>query len=178
MKKFILVLFSLGFLSVASADVNVRLDPLGPLVGSYGVDVDFPVSSSWTLGPALRYLHRKDGDFDVSGYGLGIRGNYWFNGNVFTQGWYFGPLLQYIGVSVEDKHDDYDLEGSANGAGLTAFFGYQWMWESFNINLGAGPALYTVNNVKVEDKDADEKRNYRGYSGAGLALEFTLGWKF
>jgi hypothetical protein len=176
-KLFFGLLFTFGCVSLVNADVNVRLDPIGPLIGQYGVDVDFPISSAWTLGPSLKYLNREDGDFDVSGYSVGVRGNYWFNGEVLTQGWYFGPLLQYIGVSVEDNSDGSDLEGSANGAGLTAFFGYQWMWESFNINLGAGPALYTVNDIEVDDGDGN-KEEYRGYSGVGLALEFSLGWKF
>ena len=175
--KFLIIILTFGFMSISQAEVNVRVDPISPLVGTFGVEVDFPISTAWTIGPALRYINRTDGDFDVSGYGIGLRGNYWFNGSVLTQGWYFGPLLQFIGAKVEDTTDGSKLEGSASGAGVTAFFGYQWMWEQFNINLGAGPSFYSLNTIKVDDGEGNS-RNYNGYNSIGIGLEFSLGWKF
>lgn len=176
MKKLLAILM-FAFCLTAQAEINVRVSPLGLLTGYLGAEVDIPVSSAWTLGPELKFLSTSDGDYDVTGYSLGIRGNYWFNGSVFTQGWYFGPLLQMIGVKVEDDSGTTNLKGDATGVGATGFFGYQWMWQTFNINLGAGPALYTVNKVTVKDSNGN-RETYSGYSGLGLALEFTLGWKF
>jgi hypothetical protein len=177
LKKFVfLALLAIGITTV-KADVNLRIDPLAPLVGMVGIELDFPISKSWTLGPQLRFLSREDSDFDVTGYGLGLRANYWFNRPVFTQGWYFGPSINFVSVNVKDDSGASTLEGDANGLGLTAIFGYQWMWDSFNINLGLGPSFVTVNKITIKDKSGN-RDHYNGFSGVNLALEFTLGWKF
>lgn len=170
-------LLLIGLLPVAQAQVNVRVDALGPLIGSYGVEVDIPISSAWTIGPSVRILSRSDGNFDVSGYGAGVRANYWLKGAVFTEGWYVGPLVQFIKVEVEDTSSGSSLEGDATGANITGFFGYQWMWEQFNLNFGAGPSYYTVNDITVKDGDGN-RRNYGSFTGIGIGLEFNLGWKF
>lgn len=178
MAKFFIALFLvIGFSPVSKADVNVRVDPLSALIGLFSVDVDIPISQAWTLGPTARFMDRTDGDFDVSAYGFGVRANYWFEDAVFTQGWYFGPSVQYVSVSVEDNESTTNLKGDATGVALIGIFGYQWMWESFNINLGIGPAYYSISKITAKDNQGNSDE-YKGYNGAGLSLEFSLGWKF
>jgi hypothetical protein len=71
------------------------------------------------------------------------------------------------------------LTGEANGFALTALFGYQWVWEKFNINLGLGPVLYTLSEIKLKDKSGNIEEEYDdSYAGAGMAIEFNVGWKF
>jgi hypothetical protein len=165
-------LTSLGF-----AEVNVKVEPLGLISGVLGVGVDIPVSSAWTLGPQLRFTNKTVSEYDVTAYSYGVRGNYWLNGAVFTQGWYIGPSFQFIGANVKDNTGINHLSGSASGVGLTGIFGYQWMWDKFNINLGAGPAYYSIGNIKVKDNQGNSE-NYKGYRSLGLGIEFNLGWKF
>ena len=176
---FIFLFTSFAYIKSAQSQVNVRVDPLRTLTGVPSVDVDFAVSSAWSLGPTFSYLNKTIDDFEATAYNLGIRGNYYFNGSVFTQGWYFGPSLSYLSVKVTDKNQVFgDLEGSASGLAFTALGGYQWMWDHFNINLGLGPVFYTLGDVTVKNSDNSYKEDFSGFSGAGIALEFTLGWKF
>lgn len=161
--------------ATAQADTNIRVGAIGLVAGVIDVTADFNVGDSWTLGPSIQYLNRSIGDFEASAFGLGVRGNYYFGRSAFTQGWYLGPSLSYMNVEVEDK----DSGANATGSGLTisAIGGYQWMWDSFNINLGLGPVYYAMGEVEVEDSFG-EKQSFDSYNGLGLALELTLGWKF
>lgn len=178
-RSLFLGLLILSSVTIARAETNLRLAPVSLLAGMLDVEADFAVSSAWTLGPSFRYLNREIDGFDARAYGIGIRGNYYFNGSVFTQGWYLGPSLHYVNASVEKDYPTYgELEGSASGLGMTVLAGYQWMWESFNINLGGGFSYFTVGDIKVKSSDGTINERFSGYDSLQLALEFTLGWKF
>lgn len=170
------VVFSL---SPAMAEVNLRVDPLGALIGAANVQLDIGVSNSWTLGPTLQYLNRSIDDYDATAYGVGVRANYYFSRPVFTQGWYLGPSVSYVNAKVtEDDSLFGELEGTGSGLAFTLIGGYQWMWESFNINLGAGPVVTTIGDITVENSNGTYKEKTDGIDAGGLAIEFTLGWKF
>ncbi len=177
MKSWLISLFTLLTFSTAYANTNIRLSPLSPLAGVIDVEVDFKISEAWSFGPQMSILSTDDGNYDVTGYKLGARANYFFNGSVFTQGWYFGPSVSIISVNVKENLATSNYEGDATGIGFVGMFGYQWMWESFNINLGGGPSFVSVNEITIKD-NAGNKKKYDGFSGAGLAIEFMLGWKF
>lgn len=174
MKKTISLLVLIFLIPFQSfADVNVRTFPF-QLVN---LIVDIPVSRNWTLGPQLLYSSSEDDGYSVDARAFGLRANYWFNEDVFTQGWYLGPGISYASVEVEDDESGSELTGKASGLSLSVLGGYHWMWESFNIMLGIGPAYYSIGEVTIED-DFGNEESYAGYEGLGIALEFTLGWKF
>jgi hypothetical protein len=160
-----------------AAEVNLRVNPVGLLIGVLNLEADFKVGGGWTLGPTIRYHSYDDGLFDIKTFGAGIRGNYWFNSSALTQGWYFGPSLNYVTATVVEDGVFGRSEGSGSGLGLVAIFGYQWMWDSFNINLGAGPTYVSVNEVTVTDAQGN-RDTYDGIKSGGLSIEFTTGWKF
>lgn len=177
MKKFLAVIITFMALNNAQAETNIRVSPLSVLVGVIDVEVDFKIADAWTLGPQLSLVSRTDGTYDVSGYKVGVRGNYWFNGAALSQGWYFGPSVSLVSINVKDSSPSSSLEGDATALGLVGIFGYQWMWESFNINLGAGPALISIDDVTITDSSGN-KTKYDANGGVNLAIEFNLGWKF
>ncbi len=165
--------------SFASAAVNFRFSPLAIASGTANLELDFELAKSWSLGPSISYLSHEDNDYDVTGYSIGIRGNYYFGRDVFTQGWYLGPSLHYASVEVEENTIFWGtLSGKATGFALGVMAGYQWIWESFNMMLGGGPVYYTIDSVTIESSDGTYEESYEGMDGASLALEFTLGWKF
>jgi hypothetical protein len=166
----------LFFMLSASAfsRVNVRTYPFS----FFNLQIDIPVSRNWTVGPHIVSTSDNDDDFEVKTLGAGVRANYWFNEDVYTQGWYLGPSLSYVNVSVEDSHPSFGkLKGEASALSMSVVAGYHWVWESFNIMLGAGPAYYSIGDITVDDS-AGNAREYTGYNGSGLALELTLGWLF
>jgi hypothetical protein len=173
-----LLISSLTFISTAKADVNVRVDALGALAGIANLHVDFGLGNAWSLGPSVQYINQSVDDFEANATSVGVRANYFFNGKIFTQGWYLGPSINWMSVKVEDNDPSLGkLEGSANGMAFTVLGGYQWMWESFNINLGIGPVYYTLGSIKAKS-DRGFSEEFSGYDGMGISSEFTLGWKF
>lgn len=170
---------TLATINTAHSEVNVRIDPLNTLIGRMNVQVDFGIASAWSLGPTLQYTNKMDEGYKINAYGFGVRGNYAFNGNIFTQGWYLGPSISYVNVKVTDDNSILgDLEGKGSGVAFSVLGGYQWMWEHFNINLGAGPVFYTLGDIVVENDAGTYEEKFSGYNEVGLGLEFTLGWKF
>ncbi len=164
--------------TLAETPTNIRIEPLSLLVGTLAVQADFGISPHWTLGPSVRYLKRTIGDFDATAYSAGIRGNYYFDREVMTQGWYLSPELSLMRVSVvENDNNGPDAEASATGFAITGLGGYQWMWENFNIMLGIGPVFYGLGDIETKDSSGN-KETFSGFSTVGLALDFSLGWKF
>jgi hypothetical protein len=159
------------------ADVNLRVSPLGFLIGSVGVSLDVPVSQQWTLGPDVGFMAYSDGVHDITGLKLGIRGNYWFGRDVFTQGWYMGPALNYSRATVKRDDELAKLDGEGTAITASVIFGYQWMWDSFNINLGIGPSFTSAGTITITD-DSGQRSQYSGLQGTGLTGEFTFGWRF
>jgi hypothetical protein len=182
MKKLILIssfafLFSLN--NKTHAQTNVRIDPLSALIGVLNTTVDFKLSSSWTLGPTFQYLSREIDSYDAMAYGVGVRVNYYFEREAFSQGWYLGPSFRYASAEVETNDPTFGkITGEASGIAAGLLAGYQWMWESFNINLGAGFVYSSLGTIKVENKQGNYSEDFSGYDGVDLDLEFTLGWKF
>ncbi len=160
------------------AQTNFKFSPLSLLIGVIDLQVDLTVSESWSVGPAFMYLNREIGDFDTKAWSLGIRGNYYLNRKVFTQGWYLGPQLSYLGVNVRGKDVlGGNIEANSTGAATTLYFGYHWFWETFNMSLGAGPVYYTMGKIKVKSENAPDE-SFNAFDGVRLALEYMIAWRF
>lgn len=179
MKKLIAAALLVGTLVLNPAtseaqSVNVRIDPLTMLVGVLNAEVDFKVSKAWTVGPTISYFRFNVGHSSVSASGLGVRGNYFFNGNVFTDSWYFGPFFKY--ATAEAEYKSTGSSAKASGTGLGALVGYHWSWTTFNMQLGGGIVNYSIPDAEITDNG--DRVEYGGISGTGVALEFSIGWKF
>lgn len=175
--KFFMSAIIVSFAITSHAEVNVRTSPLHLLVGIVTADVDFKISDKWSLGPTAAYSSADREGFETVVYAIGLKGNYFFEGT-FNQGWYLSPGIQYVSAKVTDDSSFGEIEGNASGLGVALFGGYFWMWNNFNIQLGAGPVLYTLGEISVESDDGSVKEEYAGYDGVDLGIEFTLGWKF
>lgn len=159
---------------------NFRFSPIGLINGEYKMSLDFPVSENWTLGPTGTYRKDSDDGFDVDGYGLGIRGNYYINRKALEGGWYFGPSLQYVDVKAEENFGGTVGKQTEKGNGIkgAVLFGYQWMWDSFNITFGVGPTYSTLKEIDVKNPQTGSTASYEGDTGYGWDSELSLGWKF
>ncbi len=161
----------------AAAEVNLRASPIAPLVGTVMLEADFKISDKWSLGPTVLYTSADRNGFDTEAYVIGARGNYYFAGT-FVQGWYLSPGLKYVNINLKDDTSSGEIEGEASGIVLNLYGGYLWMWENFNIQLGAGPVINTLGKITVENKSRNYQEDFDGYEGIDLGVEFTIGWKF
>lgn len=168
-----------------SNDFNFRFSPLGLIVGSIHTALDYKVTPSWTVGPEISYWHLSVGSstgysssFDVKSFGVGVRGNWFYNG-VYTDGFYVGPSLKYASTSLSvTRTDGSDVSAKASGMFAGALVGYGWFWDSFNIMLGIGATLNLggENKVTITDSNGDKTPVRTGV--AGLDAEFSIGWTF
>jgi len=167
----------------ATGGKNFRFHPLGLLIGLVGVELDFAINENWTLGPELGYWHwRENSDSDpdfrnLKAVSVGARAN-WFNSGLYKDGWYVGPSANYVSVEAEFYDvDDSVLTAKASGLSLSVLAGYGWFWQSFNQMLGIG-ATARLGDTEVEVKDSNGEKKDIDVPGAGIALEYTLGWTF
>ena len=168
MKK--ILLLSTLFLTPAAfaQSTNVRVNPLGLLIGLFNADIDFKVTDTVTVGPQLSYLNWSLGSTSVKAYGIGARANFYLSGPVFTDGWYAAPAVAMAFASAKNSTDS----ASYSAVNVSGLFGYQWVWASgFNINLGFG-ASYSARPSSVDGIDIS------GLSAVTPAIEFTLGKTF
>lgn len=160
--------------------VNIRVGPLGLLLGYLNADVDFKVGQEWTAGPSIGYLrwNLEAGGvkYSATAFQLGLRTNWYFQGTAINDGWYFGPGLTYSKATVESN----EYEATAMGLIASGIVGYNWMWENFNIMLGGGMFLSTIpGEVEVTRKSNGVKEKVSvGRGPSGITAEFTLGWAF
>ena len=168
--------------AVDSADaLNVRINPLGVLVGSISLNLDVAVLPRWTLGPEFKYwnLRTKSNDgnsYDVFALGGGVRAN-WFKEGVFTDGLYVGPSLSYARTALKVKNSAGELSYDDSSLILSSVVGYAWFWSSFNIHLGGG-ANVNLGNDNIQVKNTDGSTSRVRTSVTGLTAEFSLGYTF
>jgi hypothetical protein len=157
--------------------INIRVAPLGLLVDVISTDVNVAVGEDWSLGPQFSSSHLKVSDYTISGTSFGLRGNYFFGGASFAEGWYLGPFASYSNWQVKDESPGVNKEGSASGVTIGAILGYHWAWENFNIDFGLGGAGTSFGTVKVKDNNTGQEENVNvGF--IGVTYEFMIGWAF
>lgn len=171
---FLSTLLALGPTMAMAQSTNIRVNPLGLLIGMLNADVDFKVGETFTIGPRLGYFSVKAGEVKASAFAIGARANIYVTGAAFTDGWYVGPSFTYSRVSFKDGTQ----EGSGGSIAIAAVGGYQWVWPSgFNMNLGLGPQYLTLPDT-VKDDDGNSFNVSTLNSGILPAIEFTIGAAF
>lgn len=167
----------------AQNQMNLRVNPLGLLLGGIDATLDFKYDENWTIGPKLSYMSfeaSRSGsfteDFSIKGYSLGARAN-WFKNGVYTDGLYVGPDLSYSYVKVSSSDTSGTVTAEGQGLYATGLVGYGWFWQNFNMMLGGGlTAGLLGTQVKVKDSNGNETKV--SVRSGGLALEWTVGWTF
>lgn len=153
--------------------INVRVNPLGLLIGALSGDVDFAVTKKFTIGPSISYYSATIFDTSLTGYGLGARANVYLTGDAMTDSWILGPGL---GLSINSVSSG-ESKASSVGFYVGSILGYQWVWTSgLNINLGLGANYYTQ-SASAKGSDGIEI-SVPGYHGLGPTGELTVGWAF
>ena len=163
---------------------NVKVSPLGLLIGYYNIDLDFAMDDHWALGPTLSYYSWNFGlnssSFKATSYAVGARGS-WFSHGVYQDGLYISPILSYVGASVSGTSGTTSASGSASAVSVSGLVGYHWFWDTFNMNLGVGYSAI-LGNVQVTATASDGSTYSSNVStsnaSGGLALDFMMGILF
>jgi hypothetical protein len=165
--------------------MNVKVTPIGLIIGYVNIDVDFKVSSRWSVGPTASYWHWNDAgsingsDIGLTMYAVGVRGN-WYKQGTYRTGFYISPLIQYLSATATARSNNTDISATASTSVFSSIFGYHWFWDSFNLALGGGPSLELGKaNVTINDGNSTTTTSdYARQNTLGLVGEFMLGWTF
>jgi len=168
---------------VSNNNYDIRLNPIGIFFSAIDVNLDFKISQDWTVGVQGEYLHAQLAEsgiytspYNISAYGYGVRAN-WFEKGVFNDGWYLGPSLQYLSVSVKTTDAFGNVAGSASGTMASCLVGYGWFWNNLNIMLGAGyGTVLGASSITIKDAVGNQETITANLSG--ITLEFSMGWAF
>jgi hypothetical protein len=134
----------------ASITANFRLDTIAIMEHGYAFSLDAPLGRGWTMGPSVFHFPQNYSFLKFSATGVGLTFLKYFNGKAFHSGWYGGPMVYYV---------QGDSDSSQLGSGPQAFefgerAGYQWMWNRFNVQLGAAlvylPALDSLTGFNAD----------------------------
>ena len=161
--------------------VNFRFSPIAAAFGIINTDIDIKLGDSFTLGPSVTLISLSAGGISASANAYGIRANYYLTGTALsTNGFYLGPFVNYTTISVTKTISGDEYKATGTGYVYGAYLGYQWMWSTFNINLGGGYVGSSFGGT-IESDEVDgetEEIDTSSASRGGFGLEFTLGFAF
>ena len=177
----------------ASADnfrrVNFKLAPLSALVGIAEGGIDVAVSERVSLGVYGSSLFNDgplknaiDGettrdmdDFELSFNQYGFRVDVGLTGGVMSDTWYVSPFIKQMNIEVEDTLLNDRASGDLTLAG--AGVGYRWMWDHFNISLGAVLTTPLEEEYRVDDGSEVDEDDLDSV-GTLAGLDFNFGFAF
>lgn len=115
--------------------------------------------------------------FDLSASSFGGRFDFAFGQSIMASTWYTSGSVHSLKVNVKDNRR-FGGEGSADIVLAKAVFGYQWMWDHFNINLAGGLGVPLVEKYKINVDSYTFTEDDIKKTATAPALEFGLGFAF
>ncbi|MBI4925577.1 MAG: DUF3575 domain-containing protein [Bdellovibrio sp.] len=186
--KLLVVIFVLGFTASAYAadhsakTFNVRVNALPLIIGYINADLDVGISDGFTVGPSGTLWSLSSGDISYTILGFGVRGNYFFNGKRYTDGFYAGPFANYMSTSGKTTSAGVEYTATIGTIKGGLLLGYHWIWDAgFNMQLGLGGAYSSTGDAVTYKSSTGATKSVSTASslkGFGPAFEWTLGFVF
>lgn len=178
MKKFLLYLVLTSLISTPcfAKRFNLQFEPIDLLIGVATVQIELDINENLTITPYLsRGGFSLDGfEFNTQNYGLKL--NYYFS-NSTTDGWYTALGYEHLDADLSATSLIYgSLTNSANYSVQYLVAGYRWVWETFNLTFGAGPAKSDSGIIELKDSSDVTRDTYE--PDAPFAIELVAGWYF
>ena len=180
MRKQYLVAIALAcapFSAVQATEININ--PLGLIIGSINGNALFTLSEDKTIkaGPSFGYLGLDLGDIKLSATTIGLRVEKSTATQGYDDGAFFAANAGLTNLTVEetDSYSGSNCTATASGLTATGLVGYGWYFDNgFSSRVAGG---YTIGNLDVEAQ-CDSEAETAAESYGGLALEWTLGFRF
>ena len=184
MKKF-LINYLVGFLiffsligTAHSKFMNLKFDTISMIIGATDVELDFYLGKI-SAGPAYYELDLELLAWKYEANLVGGHASFHFDG-ADSDGW------MITGKYVKGKFKfTYTSGGVAymaepNVSIIYGYFGYQWMWDNFNIQLKYGQSRYDTDSTLTltASNGATLNKDIGSYSGTSGSLEFRFGLAF
>ena len=158
---------------------DVRVSPLVLLVGAVDLQGNMQLSDNLSVGALVtKWGLTVNGD-ELSTLGLGARGNWHFNGVGKNGPYVTGYAKRWSFDITNTDFSGTQYTGSTSALVFGALGGYQWIFDSMKLNLGAGYAVGSMGDVTLSDSGGNTT-TFSGDSApvGGLAFDATIGWSF
>ena len=158
--------------------MNLKFDTISMLVGATDVEVDFYLGKI-SAGPAYYALDLELLAWKYEANMVGGQASFHFDG-ADSDGW------MITGKYLKGKFKfTYTSGGVAYMAEpevsiIYGYFGYQWMWDNFNIQLKFGQSRYDTDSTLTltASNGATLNQDIGSYSGTSNSFEFRFGLAF
>lgn len=160
MKKLVVIALFLSSAIAASAQVELKINPIGTLFGRPDISAEFGLPSNWGLevGAGTFFGSSNIGDikFKRSGFTGFAAGKYYFSSDKDHKGFNAGLYTDFRNIkreAVENQYENDNYTRQAFGVGL--LIGVKAVGESgflFETDLGLGRNF--VNKLEFVDEDA------------------------
>ena len=158
---------------------NIRLSPLGLILGSISGTADFKLKSDLSVGPSISLWSLTVGSTTISSFNFGVEAVYAMNGDIEKKGWIGTAYASYGTFSMSETYSSTDYEASVGIFSLGGLYGYQWAWGKVNVQTGAGLSFYSAAGTIDLESSGGQKRSISNPvgSGIGFGLKLTIGYR-
>lgn len=176
MKKILLTTLLFSF-SAFAHDWNVKTNPVALLIGATNIQGNYALNDKFSVGVGGLVWSTEVLDIEFTASEYHARFDYWFN-KTFEQGWYVGAQVSKLTMELTTEVSGVEFTGDLSSTGYLAHFGYQWLWENFNISLGTYFGYYDFDSsIELTDVDGNvEDESVPAFGAVGA--EFFFGWAF
>ncbi len=143
----------------AYGQVEVKVNPLGLLFGSYNVIAEVPASETFGIEGKVGFFNRDNDlgivEYQYSAFNVEAAGKFYFNPREGFDRFYVGPYAKFNTGNWEEQIDGERLEIGSTRLSIGLLVGHKWVADSgfiFELGLGAGRAI--VN--EIDDTDLDD----------------------
>lgn len=157
--------------------VAIRVSPFDLLVPAISVRADIKIMENLSVGPMATYWSfYTEAEDKQSTLGYGVRVNWHFNG-ALENGVYISPSYTRYTIRLETLDGDI---GSQSFNTVAAIVGWQWVWDTVNLNLEGGYRVGAAGDLKVKNAAGDVIDTISGAETnvAEWVLDFTVGFAF
>ena len=165
--------------SAHSKFINLKVDLLSRIVGGTNVEFDFLIDKI-SVGTAVYHLDLTLPDWKYEADLVGGQVSF-HQDNADSDGWMVtGKYLNGKFKITYTKSNLAYIWLEPNVSVFFGYFGYQWMWDNFNIQLKLGQSKYdteTTFNLTASDGSTLSKE-IGSYSGTTSSFEFRVGLAF
>jgi hypothetical protein len=187
MLRVLLILFLVGFGQpiLAAKTVkektpflwNVRLSPVGLVIGLLGAELDYRFDEKIVFGPMASVWSLSKNHVKYAAQTIGVQGSYYWDRALAT-GFYAGGVLSWASFSAAGVcPSGSGCSGQASGFTLGAKGGYQWYWGPWNVTTGLVLAYSSISKVRVKDS-AGATEVEASSPGTNSGIDLSVGYLF
>ncbi|MFT4760212.1 MAG: hypothetical protein ACI9XO_003125 [Paraglaciecola sp.] len=141
----------------AQAQIDVTINPIGALFGSFSVGGDFALTESISVEGVVGFSSRKDDGTKYSAIPITAFGKYYFNPKNGIDKFYVSAFMRFVNRKYKDNDDNDsfnygDFTNTRFVVGVGVGVGYKVISKGgfvFDIGLAGGRAF--INNTKTDD---------------------------